>query len=366
MNEKTQAWISTALFLLILGALAIYSLLQPDAEYSLSERRKLAAFPQISWETVADGSAMTGFSSYMADQFPLREEFRGVKERLVFGLYRQKDNNGIYQAQGHLSELDEQLDEQSVANFLQKILRVQEMYLQDNPVWFALVPDKNYFLAEQNGYPALNYETMRQLLEEGLAGKMETVDVFGDLSLEDYYFTDPHWRSENLGEVVDTLADAMGIADRLASQPEILTMPQPFYGVYASRTALPLQADTIRYPMNGAIGGALVNDLDRNETGGVYWGEGDERDRYTFFLNGSSSLLTIDNPQAKGEKELVLFRDSFGSALAPWLVEAYSRITVVDIRYIAPEMLGNFVDFSGADVLFLYSASVVNNSATLK
>ena len=195
---------------------------------------------------------------------------------------------------------------------------------------------------------------------------MEMVDLFDVLSLEDYYYTDPHWRAENLDEVALQLADAMGASDRLSGQPEIRTMPQPFYEVYAGRTARPLAADTIRYPVNDAISGAQVTDLDRNVSGGVYWGEGDERDRYTFFLNGSSSLLTIENPAAQEEKELILFRDSFGSALAPWLVEAYSKITVVDIRYIAPEMLGRFVSFEGADVLFLYSASVVNNSQTLK
>ncbi|MBE6939766.1 MAG: hypothetical protein E7457_02960 [Ruminococcaceae bacterium] len=366
MNEKMQARLSTALFLLLIGALAIVALLTPDEEYSLSERRKLAQFPTISWESIGDGEAMSGFSSYMADQFPLREELRAVKEKLVFGLYQQKDNNGIYQAQGHISELDEKLDRTSVENFLQRILRVREMYLQDNDVWFALVPDKNYFLAEQSGYPALDYAAMQQMLASGLAGKMETIDLFETLSLEDYYTTDPHWRAECLKETADALAEAMGAKNRLSDTAEILTMPQPFYGVYASRTALPLAADTIRYPMNDAIAAAQVTDLDRNASGGVYWGEGDERDRYTFFLNGSSSLLTIENPQAKEKKELVLFRDSFGSALAPWLVEAYSKITVVDIRYIAPEMLERFVEFEDADVLFLYSSSVVNNSVTLK
>ena len=118
--------------------------------------------------------------------------------------------------------------------------------------------------------------------------------------------------------------------------------------------------------MNKAIENAVVNDLDKGKIGGVYWGEGDERDRYTFFLNGSSSLLTIENKLAKTDKELILFRDSFGSALAPWLVEAYSKITVVDIRYIQPDALNKFITFENADVLFLYSCGVVNNSETLK
>lgn len=85
------------------------------------------------------------------------------------------------------------------------------------------------------------------------------------------------------------------------------------------------------------------------------------------FLSGSVSLLRIENPQNTSGRRLVIFRDSFGSSIAPLLVEGYSSVTLVDIRY--PRLQpagGGFVDFTGCDVLFLYSAGVLNNSSTLK
>lgn len=66
------------------------------------------------------------------------------------------------------------------------------------------------------------------------------------------------------------------------------------------------------------------------------------------------------------DKELILFRDSFGSSLIPYLTEGYTKMTIVDIRYISPHMLGQFIDFDGQDIIFLYSTSVLNNSITLK
>ena len=78
------------------------------------------------------------------------------------------------------------------------------------------------------------------------------------------------------------------------------------------------------------------------------------------------SLLTVDNPNARTDRELVIFRDSFGSSLAPLLLEGYSRVTLVDIRYLSPSQLGNFLTFYRQDVWFLYSTSVLNNSSTLK
>ena len=84
------------------------------------------------------------------------------------------------------------------------------------------------------------------------------------------------------------------------------------------------------------------------------------------FLSGSLSLITIENPNATTDKELVIFRDSFGSSIAPLLVEGYAKVTLVDIRYIASDLVGRFVDFENQDVLFLYSTLVLNNSVTLK
>lgn len=79
------------------------------------------------------------------------------------------------------------------------------------------------------------------------------------------------------------------------------------------------------------------------------------RDLYDIFLSGSEPLLTIENPDADTEKELVLFRDSFGSSLAPLLLQGYRKVTLVDIRYMDPKLLSNYVNFQNADVLFLYS-----------
>jgi len=46
--------------------------------------------------------------------------------------------------------------------------------------------------------------------------------------------------------------------------------------------------------------------------------------------------------------------------------ETYSKITLVDIRYLPSEMVGRFVTFDNQDVLFLYSTPVLNNSVTMK
>ena len=92
----------------------------------------------------------------------------------------------------------------------------------------------------------------------------------------------------------------------------------------------------------------------------------ESRDLYDVYLSGATPLLTIDNPNAETDRELIVFRDSFGSSLTPLLLKSYKTVTLVDIRYLASDYLGQFVDFHGQDVLFLYSTLVLNNSGTLK
>ena len=50
----------------------------PD-EFSQSERRQLAQFPEFSAETVLNGQFASEFESYSLDQFPLRDPFRTLK-----------------------------------------------------------------------------------------------------------------------------------------------------------------------------------------------------------------------------------------------------------------------------------------------
>ena len=74
----------------------------------------------------------------------------------------------------------------------------------------------------------------------------------------------------------------------------------------------------------------------------------------------------MENPHAATDRELVIFRDSFASSLAPLLVEQYARITLVDIRYLSSTVIGKYLTFTDQDVLFLYSVPVLNHSDTLK
>ena len=72
--------------------------------------------------------------------------------------------------------------------------------------------------------------------------------------------------------------------------------------------------------------------------------------------------MEINNPSAKTERELVIFRDSFTSSLAPLLVESYKTITLVDLRYINSSILDKYINFENQDVLFIYNSLILNQN----
>ena len=230
----------------------------------------------------------------------------------------------------------------------------------------AIVPDKGYYLAEDSGHLAMDYETLFGAFREGMPWATH-VDLTDTLSLEDYYRTDTHWRQEKLLDAAGTICRALGVTAPKVEDYTQTALERPFYGVYYGQSALPMEPETMYVLDNEMLQNCTVYDYESGKTAAIY----DEsklegKDLYEVFLSGSRSLLTIQNPAGQSGKELIVFRDSFGSAMVPLILQDYETVTVIDIRYIQMDLLDRFVDFHGQDVLFLYSTLVLNNSETMK
>ena len=68
--------------LLVLLCVGMYSLLDKDATYSESERRKLTARPKLTISSLLDGSYGENFGKFYADTFPSRESFLNSNRKL--------------------------------------------------------------------------------------------------------------------------------------------------------------------------------------------------------------------------------------------------------------------------------------------
>lgn len=368
MKNQVKNIVVTVVISLFFMVMFVMCIFHEPVDISTSERRKLAQFPTLTWAEIIDGKNIDEFEDYTLDQFPLRDTFRSIKAWVQFNIFRQKDNNDIYVVNGSVSKLEYPLRESMVDYAMDHWKSIYDKHFAntDAKVYYSVVPDKNYFMAEANGYPAMDYEAMIAQLNSGI-DYMTYINIMDCLEIGDYYTTDSHWSQDKILDVADRLATAMGVRDKMSFE---FTAKQlaPFYGVYHGQSALSLKPDTITYLTNDVIEAATVFNFEKKKDTSVYDLEKfNGTDPYDVFLSGATAYLVIENPNATEERELIIFRDSFGSSLTPLLIEGYSKITVLDTRYIMSQMLGSVVDFSTADdVLFIYSTAIINNSTALR
>lgn len=350
---------------LIFISLTLASWLLPSRDFSDSERRKLAQRPALSLEGISDGSFMTVFEKYTLNQFPLRNQFRTLKAYTIYHVFGQLDNYDIYIKDGYAAKLEYPLHTDSLEHAADKFEYIYEKYLTDKKmdIYLSIVPDKSYFLAEKYGYLSMDYKKLCHIMQNSM-DYANYIDITKTLDITDYYKTDTHWRQEKLPETAAVLAEGMGAS--ISGNYTECALDVPFYGVYYGQSALPLPPETLYYLSNDALDDCIVTNHEDQTVGGIYNIEKKSgKDPYEIFLSGPCSLITIENPNYKSDRELTIFRDSFGSSIAPLLAEGYAKITLVDIRYLRADLLDRFIEFKNQDVLFLYSTSVLNHSETL-
>ncbi len=367
MERTIKKWGIIAI-LALWAVLTVWAWVKPPAEISEAERRKLALFPAFSADSMLNGSFASGFESYATDQFPLRETFRGLKSRFHRNILGQLDNNDIYLADGYAAKIEYPLNHSSLAHAKDRIGSVIGRYLAgtDCRVLLSIVPDKGYYLAAQNGYPVMDYDTLVSEMRS-IAGLTAYADLFDTLKPDCYYRSDSHWRQEAIIPAADVLCGALGIPYASAQDYRRVNMDVAFYGVYRGQAALAMAAETIVTLRSDVLDSCKVFNYETSGYTSVYdETKKESRDPYDIYLSGAAALLRIENPAQNNGRQLVVFRDSFGSSIIPLLVHGYETVMVVDIRYMSPDILGQFLEFKNQDILFLYSTTVLNNSAALK
>ena len=338
---------------------SIWSIFGKTPDYSESERRVLAKFPEVTAETLLSGKFSKEFETYSVERFPLRDGWRSIKAYVRTGVFAQKDNHDIYVADGHISKLEYPMNKDMIYHATDVFEKVRDTYLKDNEIYLAVIPDKNRYLAEKNGYLSMDYE----LFNKAVRSRMEYatyIEIADLLEYNDYYQTDSHWKQEAIVDVAERIGSKMGVD--VKSDYKKSKLETSFYGVYKGQSARMHSADHITYLTNKAIelakveGAEAVYDMQKAEG----------RDPYEMFLSGTQPVVTIKNEQNNTGKRLIVFRDSFGSSIAPLLLVGYEEIVLVDLRYIPSDLLGEYVEFSDADILFLYSTMLLNNSLSMK
>ena len=360
MSSKFNRFL-TGLFCLFIGGMLVLTLVLPDADFSPLENRYLQTPPKLSLESLQSGDFIADAEDYAADHVPARDFWVALKawcERLS----GKQENNGVYFAAdgtliNHIAppNMDEQAEKLGYVNAL-----VDNV---DVPVYFGIIPSAAGVWRDRlpAGAPTADEEALIGALNAGVKAE-GIVDVFAQLSAhadeEIYYRTDHHWSSLGAYYGYCAVMQAMGLEPVSLSDYEQTTLSDHFYGtIFSSSGVRWVQPDTIHaYVPEENV--TVTNYFDGTPSEGELYVDKylAEKDKYSCFLGGNQPLCVLTGGNTQGEKVLVI-RDSYSDAMAPFLAESFSEVHLYDLRYNRMSVK-NYVEKNGIDrVVVLYSLS---------
>ena len=361
MNDKIKDIVVTIIFLFTIIALFLINVIKEDTDISVAERRKLATMPELTTKSLFDGTYFKKFDSYVTDQFVERDAFRKIK--IDIELSTKGEYNNLYLYDDYIIEEIFPLNSNSINNLTNKINYIKDTYLNDNSnIYYTIIPDKNYFI--NNGNLKLNYNKLQDMMKNNLSN-INYINIFDKLTLDNYYKTDTHWKEEDLFNVANTIANQMNFD--ITNNNNVVNPITTSQGSYAGRLSVTKDIDTIKTISNPSTLNSSVYNYETKKYTDIYdYTKINSLDKYDIYLSGAVPIIDIINNNSSSDKELIVFRDYYGSSLIPILIEGYKKITVIDIRYISSKILNKYIDFNDQDVLFMYSILTINNSFSIR
>ena len=283
-----------------------------------SENRQLSEFPSPKTE---EGKINVEWLSQAGDYFQEHFAFRNelvTGNALLHGRFLETSTaDGVIQGKNgwlyYKDSLDDYLgqdllSDRSLFN-IAHMLSMTQQALEEKGVnfLFTIAPNKNSLYGDNMPYYdklKVSDQTNRENLEGWLkTEKVAYADLYQALMEEDevlYHARDSHWNNKGAALAADVLMDALG-KDHDSYEGESYTVRRDYTG----------DLDTMLYP--------LASTADDE----IYY---DKETTYATVEEIQSNFdprITTVNPVKKGS--LVMYRDSFGNALLPYMADAYAN-----------------------------------------
>lgn len=364
-QRKVQEQLVGIIFILILFLFLIINIIVPNKEKTVQENRMLATKPKFRLSSLISGDYDEKFEAYMDDQFVGRDMWRKLKVT-VDRICGSRLENGVYIGRnGQLLEQIEVADENHLAANIKAIKSFSESQ-KKIPVRMMLVPDAANVL--NHSLPALakpeDQTQMFSMVRKDLGDSVEWIDVSTELNKHKtekiYYKTDHHWTTLGAFYAFQAAAPSLGIEGDLSGKYVSHAVSNSFNGMLASKSGVNLgekeQIDI--YVPTEEDTDLIIDYVDEGKRSTSLYDSSKlkEKDQYTVFLGGNSSLLDI-RTVSTSTKRLLLVKDSFANSFIPFLTPYYREIVVVDPRYYSGTINDLMDSYRISEVLFLYSGN---------
>lgn len=360
MIKNRNSKIIIILFCIFIAGTGILFAALPKKDYSAYEKRYLAARPSLSVSSVADGSFSEGFEKYLADHTPFRTFFVAVNA--YFELIKGNNgSNGVYLgSEGWLIAKPPERNNRLTEN-LKRIKNFTEN--SGIPAYMIAIPSKGYIYSEYLPGGSMEYSDGEYLaqINDTLGSCLKIIDIEPALQSEKsnnllYFKTDHHWTADGAFTAYREFCRAKGFYIPDGKEYTIREIPD-FYGTSYSYSCYMLtKPDTLRIYDSKSIDKIKVEITEGKEkksySSMIFEERLKEEDKYTAFLDGNHSMVTIETGKSDGN--LLVIKDSFAHCLVPFMVENYGKIVMIDLRYYKSDLSELIANENIDEMIFIY------------
>ena len=356
-------------FILYIMGFFVLQLFIKDKTFSELENRTLTTLPTLSRQALLDGSFGEAFETYIADQFPLRNQFISLKANTERALLK-KENNGVFLGKdGYLlqdfKEPDLELAKRN-ASYISELANSFNVYVALAPTATSVLKDKLPNFAQP--YDETSFIS---LVYNSLSDKVHKVPLYETLSQHKneyiYYKTDHHWTTLGAYYSYVAFCENANITPKSIDQFNINTVTDSFYGSLFSKGNFTfIKPDTLQifspkepetlsvtYEATGVTTDTLY-EPSYLET----------KDKYSVFLDNNHPLIKIKT-SAKTGKKLLIIKDSYANCFVPFLTSHYESIEILDLRLLTIPVKTYALENQIDDVLLLYNVQNFSSEGKL-
>lgn len=361
MNKKAL-WAEALIFLAFIGAFFILNLVLPDRQFSEQENRYLQMRPEFSFKSLFSGDYTSKFETYTTDQFTFRDEWITLKAASELALGKQENNDVHLCENGTLIEGFKR-PENSVLDSNMSALNTL-VGNTDAKVYFALIPDKSDLYSSLLPKNVPN-DSEKEVIDYCYGQSNATnVDMYSALSAHKdeyiFYRTDHHWTSLGAYYGLSALAESMGLpCPALDSYTDRHVVSEEFYGTTWSSSGFSwVDPDTMETFVNAPEGLKVTSYPQGSPVEGKLYDFSflEKKDKYSMFMGGNCPMHVIETGN-EDKPSLLILRDSYMDSLIPFLLDDFSEIHVLDLRYYRASLKAYIEQNDFDNVLVCYSVS---------
>ena len=409
-NTDRLEKVSQIHFVLFTSFLIVFGILffvLPKQNISTVENRKISPFPKFSYDKLMSGIYLDSVDLYYADNFPFRDNFVKFSAWLKQKQGIHSHEIGIYIAKNRLVEPDttaivktdsvnlndtiatvnnggEEMNTNLLIykgmalDFYGGSLAMEKSYattlnnyaevLKGINIYSLVIPTHSEFaMPDEYKYMTGRQKKSIDNVNENLSSSVKKVDAFSELEAHKdeyiYFNTDHHWTVLGAYYAYKAFCSTAGFTP-LDLEPNLKYTNKKFLGSQYLLTLddrLKANPDSFYYvkiPMKYKAVRYMAKTPEKAEKATLVF---INYANYGAFLGGDFPLMKVITENKNGKK-IVIIKNSYGNAFAPFLISHYEEVYIVDYRYFKGGLVNLIKDNGITDVLFLQCTFFVNTS----